>query len=75
MGPDPHDDKEVVNLGRVIRWTTEGVEFEADPRHRRVLLEHFGFDDSSSAAANNGDKSRREDDGEEEEEMGAKEAK
>ena len=62
-------------MGRVVRWTEEGVEFEADPRHRKVLLEYFGFDCDSAAAATNGDRSKKEDEWEEEEEMPAGEAK
>lgn len=33
LGPDPHDDKAVRLLNRVITWTIEGVELEADQRH------------------------------------------
>ena len=32
LGPGPTDDKETIVLGRVIRWTDEGIEYEADPR-------------------------------------------
>ena len=38
IGPDPKDDKEVSILNRVVRWTTEGIEYEADPRHVEKLL-------------------------------------
>ena len=31
LGPGPLDDKETIVLGRVIRWTDEGIEYEADP--------------------------------------------
>ena len=41
MGPDPSDDKEVTILGRSVRWTADGIEYEADPKHRRMLMEHF----------------------------------
>ena len=61
LGPDEHDDKEAVILGRIVRWTAAGVEFEADPRHRKVLAEHFGFQEDSAASAYNGDKDRKED--------------
>ena len=27
----PFDDKETIVLGRAIRWTDEGIEYEADP--------------------------------------------
>ena len=32
LGPGPTDGKETIVLGRVIRWTDEGIEYEADPR-------------------------------------------
>ena len=31
-GPSSKDDKEVRVLNRTVRWTSEGVEYEADPR-------------------------------------------
>ena len=27
--------REVAILGRIVRWTNEGVEHEANPKHRR----------------------------------------
>ena len=38
IGPDAKDDKEVSILNRIVRWTTEGMEYEADPRHVEKLL-------------------------------------
>lgn len=32
LGPGKHDDKEGKVLNRIVRWTPEGVEYEADPR-------------------------------------------
>ena len=51
MGPDKTDDKEVVILGRIVRWREWGIEFEAHPRHRKVLVDYFGFTDDSAAGA------------------------
>ena len=42
LGPDHEDDKEVILLGRRVRWLEDKVEWEADPNHRRKVLEHFG---------------------------------
>ena len=70
LGPDAGDDKEVVILGRVVRWKEWGIEFEADPKHRQILLEHFGFTEESGAAAFNGSREAKE---ETEEEEGAME--
>ena len=32
LGPGPNDHKEAVALNRVVRWTRDGLEYEADPR-------------------------------------------
>ena len=68
LGPENKDMKEIVILGRVVRWTADGVEFEADPRHRKVLMKHFGFEEGVKGATANGDKERKEEEEEEEEE-------
>ena len=38
LGPGPADDKEGKILNRIIRWTTEGLEYEADPRQVEKLI-------------------------------------
>ena len=38
LGPSCQDDKEVRVLNRVARWTPEGVEYEADPRHVEQIV-------------------------------------
>ena len=61
LGPEPHDDKEVTILGRIVKWTERGLEYEADPRHRKAILEYFGFAESAKPGANNGVKDKVED--------------
>ena len=44
LGPGPNDAKEITVLNRVLRWTNDGLEYEADPRQsgklvREVFLE------------------------------------
>ena len=39
MGEDANDDKEVVILGRIVKWTADGIEYQADPKHRRLIME------------------------------------
>eukprot|EP00973_Karenia_brevis_P077267 10732734-Karenia_brevis.AAC.1 len=34
LGPEPKDDKAVTILGRIVRWNDEGIDYEADPKHR-----------------------------------------
>ena len=43
LGPEPGDAKEVDILGRRVRWTEQGVEYDADPRRRSIILEQLGF--------------------------------
>ena len=41
LGPGAEDDKEATVLNRVIRWTSRGIEHEADPRQVEKLLEEL----------------------------------
>eukprot|EP00973_Karenia_brevis_P088374 12254077-Karenia_brevis.AAC.1 len=66
LGPEPKDDKEVTILGRIVRWKEEGIEYEADPKHRRIILEYFGFDNKTKPCMMNGDKEDRVEEWEEE---------
>ena len=43
MGPDHGDQKEVTILGRKVVWGEGGITYEADPKHRELILEFFGF--------------------------------
>ena len=47
LGDYINDDKEVNILGRVVRWTSQGTESEADPKHRKLVLESFGLNEVS----------------------------
>ena len=58
------DDKEVVILGRLLKWTEEGLEYQADPKHRRLILEHFGMSEDSKPLNCNGEKKEDEEDAE-----------
>ena len=46
LGPDPGEVPEVRFLGRVIRWTSRGYEYEGDPKHATTLLKEWGLEDS-----------------------------
>ena len=41
LGPGPNDHKEAVVLNRVVRWTRDGLEYEADPRQGEKFLRDF----------------------------------
>ena len=67
MGGEEGDDKEVVILGRVVQWTKEGLEYEADPKHRLMVLESLGFEEGTRTLSYNGDKEEKMEPGDEEE--------
>eukprot|EP00973_Karenia_brevis_P009819 1327403-Karenia_brevis.AAC.1 len=75
LGPEEGDDKEVTILGRLVRWTKEGIEYEADPKHRKLVLDYFGCNDKTKPIGMNGDKEDRVEEWEEEflDKVGAKE--
>lgn len=39
-----HDEREAAYLNRVTRWTSDGLEYECDPKHAQVLLREMGYD-------------------------------
>ena len=43
LGPEKRDDKSIRILNRIVRWTEDGVELEADPRHAEILVEQMGL--------------------------------
>ena len=61
-------------MGRRVKWTESGMEYEVDPKHGGVILECFGFEEGSRPLTQNGDKHGREE-AWEEEELGKAEAK
>ena len=48
LGPSCKDDKEVRVLNRVVRWTPEGVEYEAGPRHVEQIVRDLDLMGSKS---------------------------
>ena len=43
LGEEDKDDKEVVILGRTVRWQDDGIYYEADEKHRILILESLGM--------------------------------
>jgi hypothetical protein len=75
LGPEDKDDKEVVILGRILRWKDWGIEWEADPKHRKTIMDYFGFKEGHTDGISiNGDKDRKEDEEFEREEVDSYEA-
>ena len=54
LGPGPDDAKELTVLNRVIRWTDDVVEYEADPRQCERLLEGLGLHAGCTSTATPG---------------------
>jgi hypothetical protein len=50
LGPGPSDAKEVSILNRIVRWTDDAVEYEADPRQAEKLILECGLEGSNSVA-------------------------
>ena len=50
LGPGDDDAKEATVLNRVVRWTAEGLELEADPRQGEKLVRECGLDGANSVA-------------------------
>ena len=44
LGPEDHHAQEVKVLGRSLRWTDAGIEYEADGRHQAVVIEELQLD-------------------------------
>jgi hypothetical protein len=54
LGDGPEDDKETDILGRIVRCTAAGFEYEADPRHRQKVIEALGFSEKTKGLSVNG---------------------
>jgi hypothetical protein len=50
LGPGAEDGKEATVLNRVVRWTDEGLEYEADPRQAEKLIHECGMEGSNSVS-------------------------
>ena len=48
LGPDRQDAKELRILNRIVRWTHEGIEYEADQRHAEIIVKEMGLETASS---------------------------
>ena len=44
LGPKPTDDNSVRILNRVISWTPQGIEMEADQRHAELIVDALGIE-------------------------------
>ena len=51
MGSGEGEIKVVTILGRTVRWTEEGIEYEADGEHRAKLMKAEGLEEDSKICA------------------------
>ena len=51
LGPGAQDDKEGRVLNRVVKWETEGITYEADPRHQEKLIQELGLESTDNTAS------------------------
>ena len=58
LGPGVGDAKELTVLNRVLRYTADGFEYEADPRQAEKLLEGLHLDGGCNGAATPGQKAQ-----------------
>jgi hypothetical protein len=48
LGSGDSDDKELTLLNRTLRWHGDSLEYEADPRHAREIIEQLGLQEGSN---------------------------
>ena len=51
IGPGNNDDKSIRILNRVVTWTEEGIEYEADQRHAEIIVKSLGMQSDSKGVA------------------------
>jgi len=61
MGSAADEVKEMTILGRRVRWTEDGIEYEADEKHRAEVLKAEGLDMDSKGVVSAAVKPKTED--------------
>ena len=59
IGPDESDDKENSIWGKRVRWEQWGISYQANPKHRAIVLERIGLGDGSRAWRRTGSRRSR----------------
>ena len=47
LGSGPKDVQKIDTLGRIIELTVNGVAWQGDPRHQKLMEEYFGMDENT----------------------------
>ena len=62
LGPGNGDDKAVRVLNRIVTWTNEGIQYEADQRHAEIIVRQLGLNESSNSVVTPGVKDNGDED-------------
>ena len=49
LGPEPGMQPEVRILNRTLKWTPEGIEYESDPKHVKIVVHECGVESGRTA--------------------------
>jgi hypothetical protein len=75
LGFGPNDVRKIDMLGRIIELTNEGITWQGDPRHQKLLEEYFGMDENTKVLSKNGYDEEPEQEEQRDEELSAEECK
>ena len=50
LGPNREDDHAVRILNRIVTWTSEGIEYEPDPKHVDTIIKDLKLEGSKSVS-------------------------
>ena len=64
MGPDKNDNKEIKMLNRIIKYTSSGIELEADLRHAELIVSQLGLENAKELTCPSAEEVKRDDDDE-----------
>ena len=62
MGPGKDDNKEIKILNRIIRYTKNGLELEADLRHSELIISQLGLAEAKELSCPSAEEVKRDDD-------------
>lgn len=51
LGPTKGDSQQVKVLNRVLRWTEQGIEYEAVPRHAEIIIKDLNLDKAKGVSS------------------------
>jgi len=61
IGPASGDEKSMRVLNRLVHWTSEGIEYEADQRHAELIIQELNLKADSKGANTPGEQSKGKD--------------